>query len=74
MFEKCLKIYGELELGQCYGLVPALAFGGAALVENVEKMSALEHFGFLCQLGQVDLCTYSKGNRSFLRNLGNQFE
>ena len=31
------KKLGMLEHGECYGFVPALAFGGAEILENIKK-------------------------------------
>ena len=70
MFKRTRKKLGELTLGEVYGFVPALEFGGVARLENVRRVSALEHFSFLAQLGPVQLFDYSTGDKRFVRNLG----
>ena len=70
MFKRTRKALGELTLGEVYGFVPALEFGGVARLENVRRVSALEHFSFLAQLGPVQLFEYSTGDKRFVRTLG----
>ncbi len=59
LFERALDRLGELELGECYGFVPALALGGPAQINNLRRMKALEHFAVLAQLGAPQLIDYS---------------
>ena len=70
MFQKVRSALGEVALGECYGFVPALKLGGQAKVENVRRMSALEHFSILAQLGPVELFDYSDMSQKFVRHLG----
>lgn len=53
LFEEAHAELGELEYGQMYGFVPALALGGAVVVENLQKVSAVEHLTFLAQLDEL---------------------
>lgn len=70
MFQKVRGALGEVALGECYGFVPALKLGGLAKVETVRRMSALEHFSILAQLGPVELFDYSDMSQKFVRHLG----
>lgn len=59
MFARCVSDHGQLARGECYGFVPALALSGAfgplRQVENVRRLSAVEHFNILAQLGGFNL-------------------
>lgn len=59
MFDRCVAAYGPLKKGQCFGFVPALAisgaFGALQRVENIKRLSALEHFSILAQLDEFAL-------------------
>ncbi len=71
MFDKCVKTYGKLERGECYGLFPALALGGSTKVANVKRVPALEHFTLLAQLGPVRLTIpQASGDVVTIRTLG----
>ena len=70
MFKRTRNKLGEVTLGEVYGFVPALEFGGIARLESVRRVSALEHFSFLAQLGPVQLFDYSSGDQRFVRQLG----
>ncbi len=71
MFDKCVKKYGKLERGECYGLFPALALGGSTKVANVKRVPALEHFALLAQLGPVRLTIpQASGDVVTIRTLG----
>ena len=70
IFKACLKRLGPLQLGECFGLFPALALGGSVSVESVKKVKALEHFSLLAQLGPIRLCDYADGRERFVRHLG----
>lgn len=69
LFKKCLKALGHVELGECYGMFPALPLGGTLEVASFKKVRALEHFGFLAQLGPISLMDYSGGKQRFVRHL-----
>jgi hypothetical protein len=55
LFKRAFKKLGPAELMECYGFVPALAFGGEALLENLKKLSAPEHFAILAQATEFTL-------------------
>ncbi|NHZ43426.1 T6SS immunity protein Tdi1 domain-containing protein [Massilia aquatica] len=40
-----------------YGLVPALLIGGAATLEHLQKVKAVEHLVRLAQLAPLDVIT-----------------
>ncbi|GGB22134.1 aspartyl-tRNA amidotransferase subunit B [Agarivorans gilvus] len=52
LFEKALNQLGELEHDTMYGFVPALALGGQAKLENLQKVSAVEHLVILAGLSE----------------------
>jgi hypothetical protein len=70
MFERVRRALGELDLGECYGFIPTLQLGGAATLETVRRMPALEHFAALAQLGPIALFDYSETDQHFVRTLG----
>ena len=49
LYKKSNKKCGALKYGECYGFVPAVAFGGEERIENVQKMDAKVHFSILIQ-------------------------
>ena len=53
LFDRARKRLGQLELGQCYGFVPALGLGGRARLENLERLDALARFSMLADLGTL---------------------
>jgi hypothetical protein len=55
LFKRALKKLGPAQLMECYGFVPALAFGGDAILENLKKLSAPEHFAILAQATEFSL-------------------
>lgn len=67
---KTLKKHGFLRVGEVLGYFPALAMGGSGTPETLKKVSALEHFTFLAQLGPIKLNRVQEGGGKFLRNLG----
>lgn len=50
MFDQAVARLGRLDVGQMYGFFPAVAIGGTRTVENIQKVSAVEHLTFLAQL------------------------
>ena len=69
LFARATKKLGPLALGECFGFVPALSFGGSATLENVRKQPALAHFGFLAQSTGFRLMDYSK-RPAYVRDIG----
>lgn len=55
LFKRAFKKLGAPELMECYGFVPALAFGGEAKLQNLQKLSAPEHFAILAQATEFTL-------------------
>ncbi|MCW8308658.1 GAD-like domain-containing protein [Acidiphilium sp. PA] len=55
LFIRAVKTYGKLAHGECYGFVPAVGLGGRGVLEDVQRVRALEHFSILAQLGPIEL-------------------
>lgn len=55
LFKRALKKLGKIDFLECYGFVPALAFGGEAVLENLKRLSAPEHFAILAQATEFSL-------------------
>ncbi len=72
IYERCAKRLGPPDLGECYGLHPALALGGSTDIASVKRVRAREHFAILAQLGPIRLVNYVSDRENFLRNLGPQ--
>jgi hypothetical protein len=60
MFPQALKRLGELDWGEIYSFVPALAMGGNFAVENLQKVPLLENLIFLAQLQLPTLYNYTE--------------
>ncbi|MBH3410318.1 GAD-like domain-containing protein [Pseudomonas putida] len=58
-FEPAKKRLGVLGCDEMYGFVPALAFGGLSKVENLQKVSAVEHLILLSQLSPLKPYSFS---------------
>ncbi|MBV4543921.1 GAD-like domain-containing protein [Pseudomonas vlassakiae] len=58
-FEPAKKHLGVLGCDEMYGFVPALAFGGLSKVENLQKVSAVEHLILLSQLSPLKPYSFS---------------
>jgi len=50
LYKRAKKKLGPLAPGEVYGFFPALTLGGAAVLDNLQKVSAPEHFSILAQL------------------------
>ncbi len=72
IYERCVKRLGPPDLGECYGLHPALALGGSTDIASVKRVRAREHFAILAQLGPIRLLNYDGLKEIFVRNLGPQ--
>jgi hypothetical protein len=55
LFDETFAQLGQLKIGEIYGFQPALALGGAVAVENLQKVSAIEHLTFLAQLEDLSI-------------------
>lgn len=63
LFKRAVKKCGPLEIGECYGFVPALALGGVADIDHVKRMNAAAHFSIVAQtmnFNLVDVQGYGK--------------
>lgn len=74
MFERCVERHGPLQDAQCYGFVPALAISGAFgpmhHIEQIKRMTALEHFSILAQLDQFHLMAVTPTDIVSVRRIG----
>ncbi len=70
LFDRAVAKLGRLTLGEVYGFVPALTLGGVAKLENLKRVSALEHFFILAQSTSFVLRDYSNWPPKTLRNIG----
>lgn len=57
LFAPAIKKLGQLQYDEMYGFVPALALGGPATVNQLQKVKAVEHLVFLAQLAPLDIIT-----------------
>lgn len=57
MFAPALKKLGRLKPDEMYGFVPALALGGTATLNHLQKVKAVEHLVLLAQLAPLDVIT-----------------
>ena len=53
LFAPVLKKLGRLRYDEMYGFVPALALGGPATLDHLEKVKAVEHLVLLAQLSEL---------------------
>ncbi|MDO1583072.1 GAD-like domain-containing protein [Rhizobium oryzicola] len=63
LFQRSVKKCGPLEIGECYGFVPALAPGGVADIDHVKRMNAAAHFSIVAQtmnFNLIDVQGYGK--------------
>ena len=53
LFESALKKLGRLKYDEMYGFVPALALGGPATLDHLQKVKVVEHLVLLAQLSEL---------------------
>ena len=53
LFVPALKKLGHLHHDEMYGFVPALALGGPATLDHLQKVKAVEHLVLLAQLSEL---------------------
>lgn len=53
LFERAKKALGPLKYDEMYGFVPALALGGPATLDHLQKVKAVEHLVLLAQLSEL---------------------
>jgi|GEM_PF-490452 len=74
LFARCVKEYGALELGQCYGFVPSLGATGYnskfRYLEHIQRLSALEHFTIISQFKPFHLTRLNMGQKEIIREIG----
>lgn len=70
LFERAVEKLGALSLGEIYGFVPALAVGGSASLDNLQRVNALEHFSVLAQSNGFVLRDFSSWPPRTIRNIG----
>ena len=59
MFTQAKDKLGLLKDDEMYGFVPALAVGGSASIENVQRVKAVEHLVLLAQFAPLEVITSS---------------
>ena len=55
LFTSALNKLGRLKHDEMYGFVPALALGGTATLNHLQKVKAVEHLVFLAQLAPLEV-------------------
>lgn len=74
MFGQAGLNLGTLEPGQVFGFVPSLGMTGydsrSRAIENVQRLSALEHFAIASQLKPFQLVRTVKGKKEVVREIG----
>lgn len=71
LFKRAVKKCGPLEIGECYGFVPALALGGIADIDHVKRMNAAAHFSIIAQTMNFNLIdVQGYGNSVIVRPIG----
>jgi hypothetical protein len=51
LLKRALRTLGKLEVDEIYGFVPALSIGGAARLNHLQRVKAIEHLTSLAHLG-----------------------
>lgn len=57
LFDPAVKKLGRPKYDEIYGFVPALALGGTATLDHLEKVKAVEHLVLLAQLAPLKVLT-----------------
>ncbi|KPY07779.1 Uncharacterized protein ALO57_03609 [Pseudomonas coronafaciens pv. oryzae] len=55
LFQPAKKKLGTLSHDEMYGFVPAIILGGSGALDNLEKVSSVEHLVFLSQLSDLEI-------------------
>lgn len=63
LFKAAAAKLGRLNYDEMYGFVPALALGGAATLDHLQKVKAVEHLVLLAQLAPLEVLTSLPANR-----------
>jgi hypothetical protein len=71
LFKRALKKLGRAGFLECYGFVPGLALGGKAILGNLQRRSAPEHFATLAQATEFTIVRSDDfGQLSAVRKVG----
>lgn len=71
LFLRAKKKLGALDIGECYGFVPALSLTGEPRIENLKKLSTIEHLAILAQTQDIQLIKSSDyGESTIVRKIG----
>jgi hypothetical protein len=71
LFLRARKKLGSLDIGECYGFVPALSLAGEPRIENLKKSRAIEHLAILSQTQDIQLINSSEyGKSTIVRKIG----
>ncbi len=71
LFSRAAKKLGVLEIGECFGFVPALALGGARRLEHLKRVRAPEHFAIVAQTLEFQLIdVQGYGEETVVRPIG----
>ena len=63
LFKRAVKKLGALDIGECYGFVPALSLGGVEDIDHLKRHPAAAHFAFVVQtmdFNLIDVQGYGK--------------
>lgn len=55
LFKRAVKKLGLLQIGECYGFVPALALGGSPELQYLKRLSSPEHLAIVAQTMEYNL-------------------
>lgn len=68
LLSRTIKKEGALEIGECYGFVPILPFGGSRTLSNIKRLKATEHFSIVAQSTTFELVNVnSLGNTETIK-------
>ncbi|MGI2035562.1 T6SS immunity protein Tdi1 domain-containing protein [Rhizobium panacihumi] len=71
LFLRAAKKLGALQIGECFGFVPALALGGTRRLEHLKRIRALEHFAIVAQTLEFQLVdVQGYGEETIVRSIG----
>jgi len=71
LFKRAARKLGSLEIGECYGFVPALALGGIADIARLKRQKAPEHFAIVAQTMEYNLIdVQGYGQSVVVRSIG----
>ena len=71
LLERAERKLGPVEIGECYGFVPALSMGGEESLDCLRRLKALEHFAIVAQTMRYDIIQIEdNGESSVFRPVG----